>query len=372
MTTAPEAAAAATPWSTELRSGSSKAGEALVVTEKGHRLPQREARSPTRQRDPHGRLGHHPGIERLGERIADPENDLLDAPSVGEVVTLEGGDHVVEHEIGSPALHHGLRPRLLIELSRAHEQPGQPAGGLVQLRNALLDLGGEGLDHRRVKGIHRPRRIVAGEPGFGGGRELGRAKGFDVLGVDMTKFLQVKHGRRLVDRLKREQLNNFSHRTNLNLVGRTPAQQSEGIRHGIGQIPLVAEGGQRHRIPPLRQLLPLLVHEQRQVGIHRLLAVTERIPQQHDLRRRVEEILTADDMGDAHVVVVDSVGDKEDWAAVATTDHEILDRLMGDLDSTPNDVVNDGDAIVGSPEAHDDAGPILDVAISRPAVIAAL
>ena len=42
------------------------------------------------------------------------------------------------------------------------------------------------------------------------------------------------------------------------------------------------------------------------------------------------------------------------------------------LDSTTNDVVDDGDAIVGSPEAHDDTGPILDIAISRPAVIAAL
>ena len=77
-------------------------------------------------------------------------------------------------------------------------------------------------------------------------------------------------------------------------------------------------------------------------------------------------------MGDAHVMVVDGVGDKEDRAAVATTDHEILDRLVGDLNSTPNDVVDDSDPIVGSPEAHDDTGPILDVAISRPAVIAAL
>ena len=35
-------------------------------------------------------------------------------------------------------------------------------------------------------------------------------------------------------------------------------------------------------------------------------------------------------------------------------------------------VVDDGDAIVGSPEAHDDTRPILNIAISRPAVITTL
>ena len=52
-------------------------------------------------------------------------------------------------------------------------------------------------------------------------------------------------------------------------------------------------------------------------------------------------------MGDAHVMVVDGVGDEKDRAAVATTDHKILNRLVGDFDSTTNDVVDDGDAIVG-------------------------
>ena len=49
-------------------------------------------------------------------------------------------------------------------------------------------------------------------------------------------------------------------------AGGAPPQQGQVVDEGLGQVALVPVGLDRHRVPPLGQLLPLLVDQERQVG----------------------------------------------------------------------------------------------------------
>ena len=58
-------------------------------------------------------------------------------------------------------------------------------------------------------------------------------------------------------------------RADLDAVGRTPAEQGQVVAHGLGQEAAVSVVADRDVVAALRQLLALLVHEQRQVGERR-------------------------------------------------------------------------------------------------------
>ena len=83
----------------------------------------------------------------------------------------------------------------------------------------------------------------------------------------------------------------------------------------------------RNGVTPLRQLLALLVHEQRHVRPRRR-GRTERLPQHLLLRRVRQMLLGADDERDPHRQIVDNVGEQEHRRPVATQQHEIVDRVV--------------------------------------------
>ena len=77
---------------------------------------------------------------------------------------------------------------------------------------------------------------------------------------------------------------------------------------------------------------------------------------QGDVLRGVHEVLlAAEHVGDAHVVVVDDVGEVECWEPVGLLDDEIFE-LVGGEDDLAEDEVVDSDVGVGHSEPHDAGG----------------
>ena len=81
-------------------------------------------------------------------------------------------------------------------------------------------------------------------------------------------------------------------------------------------------------------------------------ATPSALPQQLLLGRVRQVLLGADDVGDAHLDVVDHVGEEEQRRTVGARDDEVLDGLVGELDSAAHQVVDHGDALVGGAEAQ--------------------
>ena len=70
--------------------------------------------------------------------------------------------------------------------------------------------------------------------------------------------------------------------------------------------------------------------------------VAERLPQQLLLGRVRQVLLGAHDVGDAHLDVVDDVGQQEHRRAVAAQQHEVLDRRRwSNVDLAADEVVDD-------------------------------
>ena len=69
-----------------------------------------------------------------------------------------------------------------------------------------------------------------------------------------------------VDVLEAEQLDDLAERPHLDAVGRAPAEQGQVVDHRLGQDAPGAEVRHGDGVLALRQLLALLVDEDRQVG----------------------------------------------------------------------------------------------------------
>ena len=89
------------------------------------------------------------------------------------------------------------------------------------------------------------------------------------------------------------------------------------------------------------------------MGVHRRLATAERGAQGEDPVGRVEEVLAPDHVRDAHVDVVDRVGEEEDGRAVGAEDHEVVDQAPLDADLAADGVVERAGPVVGGSEPHD-------------------
>ncbi len=126
----------------------------------------------------------------------------------------------------------------------------------------------------------------------------------------MFELPQVEEGGRLVDVLDPEEVDDLADRPDLNVVGRSPAQQGEVVDHRLRQVAPFAEVTHRHVVAPLGQLLAGLVDQQRQVGVGRVRCA-HGVEQQEHLGHAREQVLAADGMGDAHVGVVDGVGQEK-------------------------------------------------------------
>ena len=111
--------------------------------------------------------------------------------------------------------------------------------------------------------------------------------------------------------------------------------------------------------------------------VHGLIVVPERPPQREHTVRRVDEVLAAQHVRDAHVDVVDRVGEEEHRRAVRPHDHEVGDRRPLDRDLAADDVGERAASFVGGAEANraepalgDVRGALLGGEIAATAVVA--
>ncbi len=138
------------------------------------------------------------------------------------------------------------------------KRPGSQAGGAV----AGAPVSGS----RHPPGDHAP----------GTGSTQGRTASMnpsvgqlaDVDPVHVGQLLHVEEGRRALDVLEGEALEDRLDRHDL-LVAGAPAQKGQVVAEGIGQVPLLPVHLDGDRVTALGELLALLVDQQRQVGVGR-------------------------------------------------------------------------------------------------------
>jgi len=157
----------------------------------------------------------------------------------------------------------------------------------------------------------------------------------------------------------------------ISLSGRisTPTERGEVVHHRFGQVATVDVVTDRDVVATLRQLLALLVHDQREVGEHGDIGDAESLAQQQHLRRDVDEILAPNDVGDAHGRIVDGVGNEEHRQAAAADDDEVLEVGVLERHLAADQVVERCGSLVGGAKADDDAGAGLDVTVAAEAVV---
>ena len=136
-----------------------------------------------------------------------------------------------------------------------------------------------------------------------------------------------------------------------------PAQPQQGVEHGLLQVPLIAVLLDPDRAVALGQLGTVSPMDQRD------MAEGGQIPARGLINLRlakgvVEVIVTPDDVGDAHVVVVDAHGEHVGWRAIGTEQDEVVNFAVLDLDPALHHVVDDGAALLRGSHADDEGRPV--------------
>ena len=182
--------------------------------------------------------------------------------------------------------------------------------------------------------------------------EVLSGQGTDVGSVDGTQLQRVKDGRGLGNTGRIPDLDHFVQRENLLLALGRPAQQQQIVQHGGGQIAL------RHKVliagiaVALRQLVLRVLHDGRAMDVDGLLPA-ERIVQQVVLRRRGQILAAADDMGNAHQVVVHDVRKVVGRHTVGLDQNLVVQLPDIDLDMTVDNIVKARHAALGDLLADD-------------------
>ena len=164
-------------------------------------------------------------------------------------------------------------------------------------------------------------------------RELLHREAADVLGVHPLELLRVERGGRVVHAPEIELGDQLVAIEDLAAVFGRPAEQREVVDDRVGEEALLLVLLDRDRAVPLRELGAAGADDQRQVRVHGLLVDAERAPQRQHAVRRVDQVLAAQHVRDAHVDVVDRVREEEHRRAVGPDDDEVGDRrpVDGDL-----------------------------------------
>ncbi len=158
----------------------------------------------------------------------------------------------------------------------------------------------------------------------------------------MGEAVEVERGDELVDR------------QDLLAAGRRPAEQRDVVHERLAQVALGDERLDRDGTVTLRELgSGRGIDDQREVRVDGRLRCSERPSEREHPVRRVEQVLAADHVRDAHVDVVDGVGEEEDRRVVGALDHEVRDPDPLDPDLATEEVVERADALVGRTEADD-------------------
>ena len=118
------------------------------------------------------------------------------------------------------------------------------------------------------------------------------------------------------------------------------AHEPQEVHQRLGQIAHAPVVVNARGILPLRQLAPIRVPQQGQMGEHRGFPA-EIVIEQAMLRRRVDPLFPANDVGDCHVVIVHHIREVVGRHAITLHEHLHIDLGPGNFDGTPEQIVDD-------------------------------
>ena len=156
---------------------------------------------------------------------------------------------------------------------------------------------------------------------------LFRGQAANVFGIEPRQLLHVEDTGRFVDTVDVERLHQFVKGEEFAVVAGIPADQRQIIDDGFDQIALVHIVGEVRVAVALGQLMLRIAHDRRHVDILRNLPA-ERLIEQVILRRRGQVLHAAHDVGDAHQVVVDDVGEVVGRHTVLLNQHHVVERVI--------------------------------------------
>ena len=155
---------------------------------------------------------------------------------------------------------------------------------------------------------HAGQTVVVGQP--------------QPVGVDVGQLVEVQPGRRLADAVEVEPLLRLLVAEQL-VVAVGPAQPGQIVAHGLGQIAHLGVLMDRLGAVAFRQLGAVGAVDQRDVGEGRP-GPAQRVVDQALARGVVQVVVAADDVGHAHVVVVDDHGQIVGRRAVGAQQDQIV------------------------------------------------
>jgi len=165
------------------------------------------------------------------------------------------------------------------------------------------------------------------------GDRLGR-EAVQVLLVEPLQLVEVELRAGPRHTLQAEGVDQLVERKDLFFSTGIPAQQRDEVHERLRLVPLlsvVAHGDGKALFlgVALRELAPIRAHDERQVG-HRRHVPAERLVEQLVLGRGREPLLPANDVRDAHFVVVDDVGEVIRRQAVAFEEHLVVEVVRAE------------------------------------------
>ena len=162
----------------------------------------------------------------------------------------------------------------------------------------------------------------------------------DVVAVQAFQLGEVEAGRRAADLRQVERGDHFLGGENF-LIAMAPAEPHQVVAHGRGQIAHGAIGIDAERAMALGEFRAVGPVNQRDMRHHRHLPA-ERLVDLRLPRAVIEMIVAADDMGDAHVVVVDHHGQHVSGRAVRAQQHEVVEIFVLPGHAALHLIVDDG------------------------------
>ena len=207
--------------------------------------------------------------------------------------------------------------------ARTLQQLDQGLGALLQPRH-----GGDQLAAQR-------RRQLGGKLGPAGdvrqhaldlGEEIGVGGLAHVVAVEALELGEVEARRRASDLRQIERRDHLLGREDF-LVAVAPAEPHQVIAHGGGKVPHRPIGIDAERAVPLGELRAVGAMDERDVRHHRHVPA-KRVVDLGLARGIGEMIVAADDVGDAHVVVVHHHREHVGRRAVRAQQHEVVEVLV--------------------------------------------
>ena len=193
------------------------------------------------------------------------------------------------------------------------------------------------------------------DPGLGLGEELLGGQAADILGVDGPQLEGVEDGGRLGDAVRRPDLDQISQREDL-LLGvlalGAPAQQADVVQDSLGQVALCNEILIAGVAVALGQLVLSVLHDRRAVDVVGDVPA-ESLVQQVILRGGGQILAAADDVGDAHEVVVHDICEVVGGHTVGLDEDLVVHLVVVDLDVAVDHIVEAGHALAGDLLADD-------------------